>query len=42
VHTPFLFVVLAVGVSLGVGLLSGLLPARRAAAMDPVEALAAE
>jgi putative ABC transport system permease protein len=42
VHTPFLFVVLAVGVSLGVGLLSGLLPARRAAALDPVEALAAE
>jgi putative ABC transport system permease protein len=42
VHTPFLFVVLAVGVSLGVGLLSGLLPARRAAAMDPVVALAAE
>jgi ABC-type antimicrobial peptide transport system permease subunit len=29
-------------VSLGVGLLSGVLPARRAAALDPVEALRAE
>jgi putative ABC transport system permease protein len=42
VHTPVEFVVLALGVSLAVGLLSGLLPARRAASLDPVVALAAE
>ncbi len=42
VRTPIEYVVLAVGVSLAVGLSSGILPARRAAAMDPVEALAAE
>jgi putative ABC transport system permease protein len=42
VHTPLLFIVLALGVSLGVGLVSGLLPARRAAGLDPVQALAAE
>jgi putative ABC transport system permease protein len=42
VHTPLPFVVLAVLVSLVTGLLSGLLPARRAAALDPIEALRAE
>ena len=42
VHTPLLFVVVAVAVSVGTGLLSGLLPARRAAALDPIEALRAE
>ncbi|MBD3163002.1 MAG: FtsX-like permease family protein [Candidatus Eisenbacteria bacterium] len=42
VHTPVEYVVLALGVSTSVGVLSGILPARRAAAMDPVEALAAE
>ena len=42
VHTPPEYVVLAMGVSLLVGIMSGLLPARRAAALDPVEALAAE
>lgn len=42
VSTPPEYVALALGVSLAVGLLSGILPARRAAAMDPVEALAAE
>jgi putative ABC transport system permease protein len=42
VHTPLLFVALAVGVSVGTGLLSGLLPARRAARLDPIEALRAE
>jgi putative ABC transport system permease protein len=42
VSTPPLFVALAVGVSLLTGLLSGLLPARRAAALDPIEALRAE
>lgn len=36
------FVVAALAVSLGVGLVSGVLPARRAAALDPVEALRAE
>lgn len=42
VHTPLRFVVAAVVVSLAVGLLSGVMPARRAAALDPVEALRAE
>ncbi len=42
VHTPAAFVVLALAVSLGVGLLSGFLPARRAARLDPVLALGAE
>jgi putative ABC transport system permease protein len=39
VSTPPLFVALAVGISLLTGLLSGLLPARRAAALDPIAAL---
>jgi putative ABC transport system permease protein len=42
VHTPVEFVFLALGVSLVVGLASGLLPARRASALDPVAALSAE
>jgi putative ABC transport system permease protein len=42
VHTPATFVVAALVVSLAVGLLSGLLPARRAAALDPIAALAEE
>lgn len=42
VHTPLLFVVLAVGISTVTGLLSGVLPARRAAALDPIEALRVE
>ncbi len=40
--TPVLFIGLALGVSLAVGLLAGVLPARRAAHLDPVEALHAE
>lgn len=42
VRTPLRFVLAALVVSLSVGLLSGVLPARRAAALDPVEALRAE
>ena len=42
VYTPLRFVLMAVGVSFAVGLLSGVLPARRAASLDPVEALRAE
>jgi putative ABC transport system permease protein len=42
VHTPLGFVLLALAVSLVVGLASGILPARRAAALDPVVALGAE
>lgn len=42
VHTPIRFVLMAIGVSLAVGLLSGVLPARRAARLDPVDALRTE
>jgi putative ABC transport system permease protein len=42
IHTPLLFVVLAVAVSVATGLLSGVLPARRAASLDPIEALRTE
>jgi putative ABC transport system permease protein len=42
VHTPLRYVIAALVVSLVVGLLSGALPARRAAGLDPVEALRAE
>ena len=41
-HVPVTFVVAALLVSLGVGLLSGILPARRASRLDPVVALGAE
>jgi putative ABC transport system permease protein len=42
VHTPLLFVVLAVAMSTATGLISGVLPARRAARLDPIEALRTE
>jgi putative ABC transport system permease protein len=42
VRTPILFVVLALAASLGTGVLSGVLPAQRAAKLDPIESLRAE
>jgi len=42
VHTPVVYAVLAVAISLLTGLLSGVAPARRAASLDPIEALHTE
>ena len=42
VETPMRFVVAALATSLATGIVSGVLPARRAAALDPIEALRAE
>ena len=39
VHTPWIYVVLAEFLAVFVGIISGILPARRAARLDPVEAL---
>jgi putative ABC transport system permease protein len=42
VHTPLHYIVLAVGIAVIIGLLSGVLPARKAASMNPVDALRTE
>lgn len=42
VHTPLTFVLLAEAVALAIGLAAGVMPARRAAGLNPVDALRAE
>jgi putative ABC transport system permease protein len=42
VHTPWLYAVLAECLAVAVGLAAGVLPARRAALLDPLAALRGE
>ena len=42
VHTPFIYVVLAETLAITIGLIAGVAPARRAANLDPIEALRTE
>ena len=42
VHTPMLYVILAEVLAVSIGLIAGVVPARRAAHLDPIEALRAE
>lgn len=42
VHTPISFVLMAEGVAVVIGLVAGVMPARRASLLDPVEALRSE
>lgn len=42
VHTPLYYVLVAEGIAIAIGIVAGVLPARWAARLDPVEALRAE
>ncbi|WP_457665874.1 ABC transporter permease [Thiolapillus sp.] len=42
VHTPMLYVILAEVLAVSIGLIAGVVPARRAAHLDPIEALRTE